>query len=403
VIGPAHPRGAARAAGLAASLLALAAATAMPAPANEPEPVGDREARSAEAGSGGGAWSGGEPIAVTAGEMERLGIRLAAPSAATALPMSRVSARVTVPPARQFVVAAAADGLLSRLLAAPGDTVTAGEVVATIESPGLVTLQRDLLDARSRLRLARQQLERDESLLGDGIIPERRLEQTRSDFEEASHRADLARQRLILAGYAAADVERLASTGKLSPRLPLRSPVDGTVLEQYASPGERLHMADPILRIADLSQLWLVLQVPPQELRRLAPGQLVVPADRLDAPLARVDTLGAVLDPQTQTIPVRAVLLPGSERYGAGEFLSVQVIADAAADGTAWSLPGAAVVRLGDQDAVFVREGEGFTARPVGLLSEAADRQIVSGALTRDMRIAVSGTATLKAMWQEAR
>jgi cobalt-zinc-cadmium efflux system membrane fusion protein len=346
-----------------------------------------------------------EPVGrlpLSASEMERLGVRLESPVRVSRIPMPMLSATVTLPPASQHVVAAATAGLLSRMLIAPGDTVEVGEAIAVLDSPELVALQVQLLDAQSRLRLATSQLERDQGLFDDGIIPQRRYQQSRRDHEEASTAEALARARLALAGVSKSDLERLGSSRALSPRLTVVSPIAGTVLEQYEMPGARLHAADPIARIADLSELWMMLEVPPEVLRRIRPGQQVVLASAPDRPVARIDTLGSVLSAATQTVQVRAVLHADvAGEFSTGEFISVQVLETAPASGQVWLVPSAAVIHTASRQVIFLRDGSGFVILPVELVREDGGESLIRASLNDRARVAVSGTATLKALWQQ--
>ncbi len=114
-------------------------------------------------------------IAISPEQMERLGIILARVEPAEAYVTDRLPARVMIPPQQARVVAAPRGGLVTALRAAQGDEVQAGEVLAHIESPEMVGLQRELLQAATQLRLAETERKRDEQLFKEGIIAERRL------------------------------------------------------------------------------------------------------------------------------------------------------------------------------------------------------------------------------------
>jgi cobalt-zinc-cadmium efflux system membrane fusion protein len=351
---------------------------------------------------GAGALEAPERLALSAREIERLGVQLASPEPASRIPLSIVGATVTAPPASQHVLSAPIGGLLVRVLVASGDRVRVGQGVAAIESPDLVGLQVHLLDAGSRLRLAAAQLDREKALVADGIVPARRYDQTIREYEEAVASVALARQRLALVGLSPQEVERLVESRTLVPRHVIRSPIDGIVLEQYEMPGARLHPSDPIVRVADLSELWLMLDVGAEQLREVRPGQLVVPAGEMGSPIARVAVLGAEADAQTQTVHVRAVMLPSvTGAYHLGEFLSVQILQDASAQERVWSVPSAAVVRAGRREVVFRRDSNGFVVQPVTVLREDGPRTLIRAAVDEDVRVAVTGTATLKALWQQ--
>ena len=100
------------------------------------------------------AFAGGvraEIIPVTQGEIDNLGIRFDTPSPATEVAAAEVTARVTVPPAGEAVIAAPLPGLLTALNVDVGDSVDKGQVLADMMSPDFLELQREFLDLKQRL------------------------------------------------------------------------------------------------------------------------------------------------------------------------------------------------------------------------------------------------------------
>jgi multidrug efflux pump subunit AcrA (membrane-fusion protein) len=61
-----------------------------------------------------------------------------------------------------------------------------------------------------------------------------------------------------------------------------------------------------------------------------------------------------------------------------------------------WELPYSALFRRGEQASVFVAMQDGFRLVPVTLLEEDQDHVVVSGALTNNDEVAVSGISALR-------
>jgi RND family efflux transporter MFP subunit len=337
----------------------------------------------------------GEQIAFSPAQIEALGIATARPLAVTDAAGPLVAARVVIPPGQDTVVAAPLDGLVDTLLVAEGQTVTVGQALATLRSPGLLELQRGYLEALARDRLARQQLSRDEALFKDGIIAERRLLETRSTAAEARAAANARRQALELSGIAESDLDDLARSGRISAGLTLRAPRDGVILEVMAVTGQRLAASAPVLRLAALDRLWLELHLPAEQLGDLAIGDAVVTADGLAR--GRVRLIGGTVSSGDETVLVRVEVESGTEHLRPGQFVQARVLGLQGAD--SFSIPASAVVRRADGDYVFVRRAAGFAAVAVERIAADGERLVVRGPLTLDDAIAVSGIAAIKGAW----
>ena len=336
-----------------------------------------------------------ESIRVSPGEIENLGIRFEKLSPASEVATSEATARVIVPPTGEAIIGAPLSGLLTALKVEVGDSVTRGQSLAEIMSPDFLALQREFLDALNTQRLAQTELERDRQLHEEGIVSMRRLQETTTRSMIASASLSEHRQLLAIAGLAAREVEALETSQALLQSLEIRASIDGVIVERMATTGERLESMSPVYRIADLTELWLHINVPQEQVTGVVPGMGVAG----DGFVAEVTTIGRSIDPATQSIVVRARVTDGSETLRPGQFIAVRMVAggDAVGQG-AWTVPAAAVTRSQDVYYLFVRSSDGVEARHVDLASIAAGRAIVTAGLSGNEQVAVSGIAALKVM-----
>ncbi len=96
-----------------------------------------------------------------------------------------------------------------------GDKVEKGQVLAQVLSSELVALQQQYLTARSNLQLASLEQRRDKTLLAEGVIAERRWQETQAMHNSKAALADEAKQLLLMAGMTAPDISVLDKTRKL--------------------------------------------------------------------------------------------------------------------------------------------------------------------------------------------
>jgi multidrug efflux pump subunit AcrA (membrane-fusion protein) len=189
----------------------------------------------------------------------------------------------------------------------------------------------------------------------------------------------------------------------------LTSPIAGVVTNVLVTPGTFPGDGDPLVRISDLSQVQLLLQVSPEQKAELALGQpAFLPTNDIGG---RVTRIALQADPETRLVEVE-VTFPGSVTRPATVGASGSAGSSGIAPGTAAVLPGALatveiVVGTRDSalqiptaalngDAVWVVDAEGRAHRmPVTLGLRARDRLEVLGGLAPGDRVVTSGASLL--------
>jgi RND family efflux transporter MFP subunit len=308
-------------------------------------------------------------------------------------------AQVVVPPTQTEVVSAPLAGVVTSVAAAYGETVKRGQVLARMQGPQLLELQREFAGARAQADVAGEQRKRDESLFADGIISRSRLSVTQATDRQASAALAEKRAALRLAG-----VPEPTDAGGLSGSMAVRAPLDGVVLEASAQPGQRVDGTAVLFKLGRLAPLWLEIQATAAQAAGLAPGDAVAVAGCPGE--GKLKLVAPHLNPATQSLQLRA------EFAGSGggclkpfQFVQARVTPAKVASAGAWRVPSTALVRHQGQVWLFAQAPSGFMPLPVRVLDEAEQSSLVTAsgdarqALGGDMRIAVKGTAAIKASW----
>jgi multidrug efflux pump subunit AcrA (membrane-fusion protein) len=330
-------------------------------------------------------------FAVSPAQMQSLGVtlqKLAQPSPIRGL---AYPARVVLPPSREQVVSAPVDGVVDRLLVSGQEAVKAGQPLLRLVSPDYGDLQLRLMEAAGKARLSQKTLAREQQLFAEGIIPERRVQEAELAERSDSARLRQAETEMRLAGADTATIRRVAEGGKVDDGVLVRARSAGLVVAVDVTPGQRVKEADALVRLADLRELWLEVQVP-SDRRADDGGEITVVGREVAAtPLS----VGAVVS-ESQTVTLRARVTRGAERLRPGEVVQAQVPFDRAAG---WALPLQAVTRQDDKAYVFVRSAKGFVATPVTVVASAGASVQVTGALRAGQEVATSSVIALKSAW----
>jgi RND family efflux transporter MFP subunit len=338
-----------------------------------------------------------DELALSSSQIQALGVSLAELGQPSELAGATYPAKVVLPAQQEHIVSAPVAGVVDRLLVEDNQAVESGQPLLALKSPELGQLALAALEAASKNRLAQQALGREEQLLREGIIAERRVLEAEAAANDAAAALHQSEASLKLAGLDAPAIARLIRSGALEDSLVLRAPIAGTLVGLEVKPGQRVAAADPMLRIADLRRLWLDVQIPAARAASISEQARITVVGR-DV-VAKAGAVGALVS-ESQTVNLRAEVTSGAPRLRPGEFVQVQVpFADAA---QSWQLPLAAVVRRDDRTYVFVRTAQGFEPRAITVVASAAQSVSVSGPLRAGDQIAVTRLAALKAAWLAA-
>jgi cobalt-zinc-cadmium efflux system membrane fusion protein len=148
---------------------------------------------------------------------------------------------------------------------------------------------------------------------------------------------------------------------------PIRSPIPGRIIERRTNPGDAVDSSTVLLRVADLSTVWVEFALFARDLRQVRPGMSVsftgINADeRCEARITYVAPIGQV---DSQSVVARAVVDNRDGRWVPGQFVTGEVaISDTHARVT---VAPTALQELQGKIVVFVESDRGFEARPVQL------------------------------------
>ena len=303
-----------------------------------------------------------------------------------------VAARVEVDDTRVTRVGSPVMGRIMSLSSRVGEEVRRGQVLATLNSTGLSDAQLGFLKALSQRQLAQRAVERAQLLLKADVIGAAELQRREAELAQASAELDAARDQLALLGMPAEAIEDLRRTRTMNSVSRVVASMDGTVMDRKVTLGQVVQPADTIYEIADLSEVWLVADVPEQNAGHLAAGQAVeaqIPALPGETLRGTLSFVSATVNPETRTVMVR-MEVPNPRKRLKPAMLATMVIRDHAAKQQV--VPLSSVVREGNSECLFVQRGEStFVLREVKLGPETGGRRVLIEGVNPGERIVTSG------------
>ncbi len=302
----------------------------------------------------------------------------------------RVPGRIDFDEQNVARIGASVSGRVTELFVSPGQAVEAGDVLALLHSTELGQAQLAYQKARAQRDLQARALERAKVLLSADVIGSAELQRRQSELAMADAELRTSVEQLRLMGVPA---NKLAESAKpeLSAISPVIASMGGTVVLRKVARGQVVQQADELFKVADLSRVWVVGEVPESAATRVRVGQTVeievgAPGERI---VAKLDWVSDIVDPETRTVTVRTELA-NTERTLRPSMLATLVIHAKPEDRLAVS--NSAVVRSGNRDFVFVQTAPiEFRLTPVELGDESNGLRPIRSGLSAGQAIVVEG------------
>ncbi len=302
-------------------------------------------------------------VSISPRVVQNLGVRIAEARAGSLAPKLAAVGNVEYNERAVVLVQTRTAGFVEKLhVRAPLDPVREGEPLVEILFPEWAGAQAEYLAVR---RLA-----------GPDVEPLQRA----------------ARERLLLLGMTEEQVAAVEREGKVQARVTLRAPVSGVVAELGAREGMTVAGGTTLFRLAALSTVWVVAEVPEAQAGMLVPGERAearVPAYPDDVFTGRMSAILPDVNPVTRTVRARIEVANPGGKLKPGMYATVTLGGRGRA---ALLIPAEAVIKTGERSVVILAAGEGrFRAVDVEVgIESGADAEIRKGLKAGD-RVVVSG------------
>lgn len=380
---------------LRAAGLLLAAAVAF----GRPGPAAGHEGHDALPSTG--ATVEGNKILLSEGARKGIGLRTAKVTLEDLRRVLRVRARVELPWDGQALVTTLAAGRVEQVFVKPGETVTAGQELARVESLELESLQLEMLQAAEEADLARRLADQRRSLADKGIVAGKSLLEAESDLRQKQSRLDIARRKLDALGLSGDALDRIRETGEPVGYVSVTSPIDGVVMHVDLRGGESVRTTEHLFNIVDRSRVLLIGEALETDAWQVRPG---MPVEATFTALpgrtfpGTIDRVRLEVDKSRRTLDVVVPVAnpQGRLRPGASGRMAIQVHGAK----EAVVCPADALIETATKTYVLLRQGEGkYERRAVEIGLRTREKVEVLDGLFPGDRVVVTGTKLLASMF----
>jgi cobalt-zinc-cadmium efflux system membrane fusion protein len=293
-------------------------------------------------------------------------------------------------------------GRVIKLVAQLGQRVKAGDPLVILNSIQLGEAKTNYIKARSLQEIARQHLDREQSLYAKKIAAQKDVLQARADYDTARAQYEAARETLRLL-IPPDQLGRLNwnSSGPPLSEFALTSPISGVVVKRDLTVGSMVDSNDQPITVIDLDKLWVIANVFEHDVSGLRPGAgaaikvEALPDRKFDG---EVTYISDSVDPKTRTVQARIEVPNPEHLLKLGMFAHAR-IESVIGTREVLGVPDEAVFDVGGKKIVFVALGGGrYEPRPVRIGEAGVDVVAIDSGLKPGEQVVTRGGLVLKAM-----
>ena len=279
-----------------------------------------------------------------------------------------------------------------------GQDVKKDALLATLHSTDLGVAEGGYLKSAAKLQEVKLAYERAKDLYEQKVVSLAELQRREATMKTAQAEAREARNRLELLGVSRQEVERLDREDTIRADVPLRAPFDGRVIMRKITRGEVVETQQKLFTVADLSDVWVVGNVPEKDVQFIRKDQkvnVIVSAYPHAIIPGTITYVGDVLDPATRTMRLRVTVLNPDRLLKPEMFATVLVYAAETPD--VLTVPLEAVQNGPSGAMVFVQRGTNdFEVRAVKVGSEQGEVVTVLEGVSVGEQVVTKGSFVLK-------
>lgn len=315
-----------------------------------------------------------------------------------------ISATATVRPNgdRLAHVGTKVTGRIVQAPALEGAQVKAGDTLLALDSIDVGAAAVDFLKAGSALEVAKINFEREDELMKRNATTAEAFYAAKGAYAQAQAERHASRDKLLLLGWPAERIDKLKwEDGEGRGRIAVQAPIDGEVIEKHATLGEVVTPETNLFTIADLSIVWLIIDVYQGDVRKVYEGQ-PVEATASGHPgrvfKGQVAYVGKVVDEATRTFGVRVILENANKQLRPGMFVTARIYDDDEHAREMVAAPASAIQRISNVPVVFIQKAPGlYEQRALTLGQRYGDYYEVLVGLEGEETIVTEGSFILKA------
>jgi len=254
----------------------------------------------------------------------------------------RTTGRVDYDETKQTYITTKFSGWIEKLYVDyTGKPVQKGQLLFEVYSPELVAVQQEYLQAKHYSSVMKS--------ANDSVFQRGANDLLRS-----------ANKKLMYWDISSAQIKELELTGNVKKTLTIYSPFSGIIIEKNIFEGMQIQAGTNLLKLADISEMWVYADVYENELSRVRKGdsvELELPYNAGKSLHGKVSYIYPYLQDETRTVKVRIDFANEIEALKKDMYVTVKIIPTISIDAIA--VPEQAVIHSGSRNVIVLSLGDG--------------------------------------------
>lgn len=291
-------------------------------------------------------------------------------------------------------------GPITRILVDYGSHVKAGDPLLYVASPDITNAIATYKKAQDQQELAKKSLDREKDLLAHGAAAQKDVETAEAAYNDATTDVQNSLQALKIFAITPQELDNAEKQGvPISPELAVRAPIGGTVVQKLVMPGQLIQAGSTAcFTLSDTSTVWVQGHIFDRDLPLVHVGD---PVEETNSSFDRtfhgsVAYIGAMVDPDTRTTPVRIVTRNSQDLLKKDMYL--EAVIHTRTDKSVLSVPVSAVLHDSENEPfVYVQaQPREFARRPVSVGSQQNGYVEIRGGLKAGEEVVSEGSVFLQ-------
>lgn len=271
-----------------------------------------------------------------------------------------ITAKVIVNQDNEAQVGSLVQGRVNKVFVKVGEYVKAGQELMQVEGMEIGEIKAEFLSAKANLEYLKSNYERQKKLMEQKVGSQKSLLEAQAEYEKALAGYNAEDKKIHSIGLTDDDIinDRNNQGEHTAGTLPVKAPISGVIVERNVVIGQSVDGTSNAFRIINTSSVWVDGQIYEKDLNKINDKKEIYfitstyPGEKFTG---RIIYIGQVIDEESRTITVRAEFNNQNGNLKPQMFGELHL--PVGNNSTAILIPAESVVKIGNENFVFVQKG----------------------------------------------
>lgn len=251
-------------------------------------------------------------------------------------------------------------GRVKKIYVKEGTFVRAGQTLAVIETPDLINVQVEYINAKNEFEFAKQEYDRQKKLNNDNIGSKKNLEEIEANYKRTLANYKTLEEKLSSYKISKNRLENIYTdtVANLQRNFAVTAPISGNVVSRMISIGQYVEPSMDMFHIVNTSSVYVDLSIFEKDLPYVQVGQKVdieIGSNTDDKHQGKISFISNIFDDKNRTVKVRVAIDNRSRKLYPFMFVTAKIYVN---ESSVPSIPVSSVESEGESKYIFIKTNE---------------------------------------------